>query len=110
MPEFFRASTIKEKEVLKMYGRKWKPSKAKAREFTQKMDEIANFCIANGIEQSRAGDSYYFNICGKSYRVSNHTVEASNRSAFDEFGQQTRELYHEGGRLDNVIYIQEKRE
>ena len=77
------------------FRRKWKPSKTAAREFGQKMDEIAEFCIENGISQSRSGDSYYFTINGKKYRVSNHTIAASNRGAFDELtGEKKRELYH----------------
>ena len=87
------------------YGRKWKPSKSKAREFAQTMDEIAEFCNENGILQSRAGDSYYFNMNGTSYRVSNHTVEASNRAAFNWVGEQVRELYHDNERDDNTVYI-----
>lgn len=77
------------------FSRKWKPSKTAAREFAQKMDEIADFCNRNGISQSSRGDSYYFTVNGKNYRVSNHTVDASNRAAFDELtGEQKRELYH----------------
>lgn len=88
------------------YGRKWKPSKTAARQFEKTMDEIADFCRENGIQQSRRGDSYYFTINGTPYRVSNHTIEASNRAAFDELtGEQLRELYHEGGRDTDTVYI-----
>lgn len=87
------------------YGRRWKPSKTAAREFAQTMDEIRDFCIENHIDQSRNGDSYYFTIDGQSYRVSNHTVEASNRAAYsDEYGQ-IRDVYHPDGRKADVIYI-----
>lgn len=86
------------------YGRKWKPSKTAAREFAQTMKEIEDFCIENGIQQSLRGDSYYFAINGQEYRVSNHSVESSNRAAYSDLGQ-TRELYHPNGREDNVIYI-----
>ena len=89
-----------------MAYRKWKPSKAGAREFARQMDEIAAFCASHGITQSRAGDSYYFSINGKSYRVSNHTIKRSNAGAYDEItGEQRRELYHESGRGDDTIYI-----
>ena len=88
------------------YGYKWKPSKTAAREFARKMDEIADFCESHGIHQSARGDSYYFMIGGVEYRVSNHSIEASNRHAYDEeTGEQIRELYHEGGRRDDVVYI-----
>lgn len=74
---------------------KWKPSKTAKREFAQKMSEIEEFCYQNGIRKSRSGDSYYFTVNGKSCRVSNHTVAASNRRAYDETtGEQTRRLYH----------------
>jgi hypothetical protein len=88
-----------------MAYRNWKPSKTKAREYAQKMKEIEEFCSENGIHQSSRGDSYYFTIDGQAYRVSNHTVEASNRGAFTEFGEQIREKYHEDGERDDTIYI-----
>lgn len=76
---------------------KWKPSKAAAAEYSAKMAEIETFCLEHNIRQSLRGDSYYFVLDGKLYRVSNHTVEASNRGAFDDMGNQIRELYHEAG-------------
>ena len=86
--------------------RKWKPSKTAAKEFAQKMGEIENFCKEHNIHASRNSDSYYFAINGKKYRVSNHSIEASNSAAFDTItGQRKREFYHEGGRKDDVIYI-----
>lgn len=77
------------------FSRRWKPSKTKAREFASKMKEIEEFCMEHGISQSRSSDSYYFTVDGRQYRVSNHTIEASNRAVFDEItGEQKRELYH----------------
>ena len=87
------------------FYRKWKPSKTAKKEFAQKMDEIKDFCHENGIEHSLSKDSYYFRLNGKNYRVSNHSVEASNAHAYDMFGNQTRELYHPEGRDDDTIYI-----
>lgn len=87
-----------------MYGRRWKPSKTKAREFAQTMREIDDFCLEKGISQSSRGDSYYFTINGKKYRVSNHSVEASNRGAYRD-GVKVRELYHEEGREEDTTYI-----
>lgn len=84
---------------------KCKPSKSKAREFAQKMDEIDEFCRANGISQSARSDSYYFMIGDISYRVSNHSVEASNAGAYDWKGEKIRELYHEDGRREDTVYI-----
>lgn len=86
------------------YGRKWKPSKAAVAEFKRKMDEISDFCIEKGIVQSASGDSYYFKIDGQKYRVSNHTVEASNAAAYRD-GIQVRDVYHDGGRQEDTIYI-----
>jgi hypothetical protein len=88
-----------------MYKRKWKPSKTAIKEYAAKMDEIGDFCAAHGIQQSRNGDSYYFMINGQEYRVSNHTVEASNRAAYNELGAKTRDLYHADGRKADIIYI-----
>ena len=87
------------------YGYKRRPSKTKAREFARKMDEIDTFCRDNGISQSSRGDSYYFNIDGVSYSVSNHSVEANNRVAYDFTEAQVRQLYHEGGRGADTVYI-----
>lgn len=88
------------------YGRRWKPSRTAAREFAARMDEISAFCAAHGIQQSARGDSYYFTLNGLKYRVSNHTIEASNAAAFDSLtGEQRRELYHSGGREENTVYI-----
>ena len=58
-------------------SRKWKPSKAKAREFVTKMNEIDDYCTKNGISQSSSSDSYYFSHNGIDYRISNHAVEKS---------------------------------
>ncbi len=85
--------------------RKWKPSRTAAREFAQKMDEIGDFCHAHGILQSASGDSYYFAIDGQNYRVSNHTIEASNQKAYNFAGQKIRDVYHPNGRNENTIYI-----
>lgn len=88
-----------------MAYRKWTPSKTAKREFAQKMNEIDDFCREHGIQQSASSDSYYFSINGKSYRVSNHSVEASNARAFTNLGEQIREKYHPDGREEDVIYI-----
>ena len=84
-----------------MYRRKWKPSRTKAQDFKNKMQEIDEYCAENGITQSRNSDSYYFTHNGIEYRVSNHSVEASNAGAYTA-GMQTRELYHPEGRKDLV--------
>ena len=84
------------------YGRKWAPSKRARKEFAEKMNEIDTFCAENGIEASRSSDSYYFCLNGQKYRVSNHTIEASNRGAFDDMGNQTRDFYHTGDEADTI--------
>ena len=86
------------------YG-KWRPSKTKAREYANTMQTIKLFCDDNGIEYSKSCDSYYFMVNGINYRVSNHTIESSNYKAYDEFGNQVRELYHPNGREENTVYI-----
>lgn len=89
-----------------MAYRRFKPSKTAAREFAKKMQEISEFCAEHGIQQSYNGDSYYFMINGQKYRVSNHSVEASNAAAYDELtGERLRELYHDGGRKKDTVYI-----
>ena len=85
------------------YG-KWSPSKTAKREFAMQMQEIEEFCAENGISASYSKDSYYFTLDGVHYRVSNHSVEASNRAAYRD-GEQVRTMYHEGGREDGTVYI-----
>lgn len=88
-----------------MYNRKWKPSRTAKREFAQRMNDVDAFCEENGIHQSRSSDSYYFTINGRRYRVSNHSIEASNAAAFDKMsGEQKRNLYH-GKREEDTQYI-----
>lgn len=84
---------------------KWQPSRTAKREFAKKMSEIDDFVSKNGISSSRNNDSYYFTINGQDYRVSNHSVEASDRGAFDSLGNKKRDSYHPGGRLDGTKYI-----
>lgn len=84
---------------------RWKPSKAKRVEFAQEMVRIDEFCREHGISKSSSSDSYYFTVKGQNYRVSNHTIESSNRAAYDDFGGLKRELYHPNGREDNTVYI-----
>ena len=87
------------------FARKWKPSKAAAKEYAAKMDEISAFCADHGIDRSSAGDSYYFTVNGQKYRVSNHTVEASNAAAKNWLGEEHRPEYHPGGRKEDTVYI-----
>ena len=84
---------------------KWKPSKSKAKEFAKAMQEIDTFCQENGIRQSNSSDSYYFSVKGQNYRVSNHTIEASNSKAYNFLGEQVREKYHSNNRDSSIIYI-----
>ena len=86
-------------------SRKWKPSKSAKDEFKKQMQEIEEFITEHNISASLSRDSYYFAIDGISYRVSNHSIEASNRHAFNEFGEQIREKYHEDTRCKDVVYI-----
>lgn len=80
-------------------------SKTAKKEFAKKMNEIARFCEEHGIYQSRNGDSYYFTLNGKRYRISNHTVEASDRGMYDDMGNKLRNSYHPNGRENDVVYI-----
>ena len=89
-----------------MGRRYYTPSKSAKREFAIKMKEIDEFCKENSIQASLSNDSYYFSINGQKYRVSNHSVETSNRGAYDSLtGEKLRDLYHEHGREDDTIYI-----
>ena len=86
-------------------GYRWKPSASARREFAQKMQEIDDFCRKNNIHQSSSGDSYYFTLNGRDYRISNHTVAASNRGAYDDEGNQVRGEYHPEGEEEGTTYI-----
>lgn len=80
---------------------KWKPSKAAAADYAEKMEMIRVFCLDHSIKHSISFDSYYFTLYGTDYRVSNHTVAASNRGAYRD-GVQVRDLYHPDGEADTV--------
>ena len=84
---------------------KKKFSKTAKREFAQKMNEIEVFCKNNNISSSFSNDSYYFELNNQKYRISNHTVQASNRNAYTELGEKRRELYHVDGEQVDTIYI-----
>ena len=88
-----------------MYKRHFKPNKKQASEFAETMAKIEDYCIKHNIKRSMSSDSYYFTINGVSYRVSNHTIEASNRKAFNELGEQIREKYHNDNRDPEKVYI-----
>lgn len=88
-----------------MYKRRFKPTKQQAIDFAKTMDEIHDYCIQHNIKRSISSDSYYFTINDISYRVSNHTIEASNRKAFNELGEQIREKYHDDKRDPEIVYI-----
>lgn len=84
----------------------YKPSRTKRTQFAKEMKEIEDFCTQNGIITSKNNDSYYFTLSGTSYRVSNYTIEASNKAAFDiDTGMYKRDLYHETERKDDTVYI-----
>jgi len=81
----------------------YKFSKTKRVEFAKQMQEIEQFCIDNNISKSKNSDSYYFEIEGKLYRVSNHTVSKSNSGCYDWQGVQVRESYHQHNNYDVEI-------
>lgn len=85
--------------------RKYKPSKAKAKEFANTMREIELFCEKNNISKSASSDSYYFTINDVNYRVSNHSIEASNKKSKNIFGETIRDKYHGDTRDRDTIYI-----
>lgn len=79
-----------------MFRRRWTPSITASHEFAKKMQEIDTFCAMHGIDRSESSDSYYFTINGQRYRVSNHSVEASDAAAYGPLGEKIREPYHNG--------------
>lgn len=84
----------------------YKPSRTKRTQFAKEMKEIEDFCTKNNIIASRNNDSYYSTLNDISYRVSNHTIEASNKAAFDiDTDMYKRDLYHETERKDDTVYI-----
>lgn len=85
--------------------KRWKPVYVRAREFAEKMDEIQRFCEEHGIDCSASMDSFYFEINGQKYRVSDYTVAQSNRGAYDDVHGKKRELYHPEGERDDTVYI-----
>lgn len=85
---------------------KWRPSKSAAAEYGAKMREIEQFCADHNISASLSSDSYYFTLRGTTYRVSNHSIDASNRAAYDELtGEQRRALYHDADDERQLVCI-----
>jgi hypothetical protein len=75
---------------------KWKPSKEKAAEYAAKIKELEYFLADHPeIKSSNSRESFYFEIKGKTVRVSNHTVARSDSGCFDEFGNEIRSSYHQ---------------
>lgn len=56
---------------------KWKPTKSNKEMFKKKMCEIEKFCEEKNISHSSSYDSYYFELNGQKYRISNHSPESS---------------------------------
>lgn len=86
------------------FGYKKTFSRSQKRDYAIKMAEIEKFCEENHITSSNS-KSFYFTLNGQKYRVSSHTVEASNKSAYDELGRYVHPIYHEGGRREDTVYI-----
>lgn len=91
------------KLIINNLNESWKPNKDQARDYAEKMKKIDDFCKENDIYVSISGDSYYFNIAGQDYRVSNHTISKSDEGMFNEFGEKIRDSYHTNNK--NVICI-----
>ena len=88
-----------------MYRKHFKPSKKQAKQFAETMDTIRDYCAEHNISHSISCDSYYFTVNGIFYRVSNHTIENSNKHAFNDLGEQVREKYHSDKRDPETVYI-----
>lgn len=85
---------------------KWKPNKAQAAEFMKQMNELEDFLFTHmDISASASRDSFYFTHNGTKYRVSNHSIEASNAKAYDYLGNQVRDKYHADQREQDTRYI-----
>lgn len=91
----------------RMFGSKWQPNKKEKEEFKNKMNEIEEFLDEHrDISASASRDSFYFVINGTCYRVSNHSIEASNKRAYDKnTGEQIRDKYHDDKRDKDTRYI-----
>lgn len=77
----------------------WKPSKEEAKAFAIKMAEIKAFCEEFNIIKNYKEDSYYFELNGNMYRVSNHSKPLE--VDWDELGNKIKYFEYEG-----VILIQ----
>jgi len=74
--------------------------------YDEEMHDIQVFCKKHHIITDKNHNSYYFKLNGQKYRVSNHTIDESNKRAFNRFnGRQFREIYHPEGEDPNVVYI-----
>ena len=102
---------------MRRFGRKrhFVPSAEEKEAFKAAMRELEAYVKAEGISASAGYDSFYFEVDDRSYRVSNHSVEASNRNRCDKCqrehgGAPCSEVkhcyvFHKGGRDKAVRYI-----
>ena len=90
-----------------MYGYTYRPSAAQKKEFHEKMLEIEAFCKKHGYFRKVTITIAIISALKVSdIEWSNHSIEASNRAAFDEYtGEQLRELYHDPELEEDVIDI-----
>ncbi|NCC55729.1 MAG: hypothetical protein EOM11_09680 [Erysipelotrichia bacterium] len=88
-------------------GYKFKPSKQQKAAYANQVASIETFCNEHNIVRSARGDSFYFTVNNINYRVSNHTVDASDkgmyREAFNGERIKVRETYHPA--IDDRVYI-----
>lgn len=66
-------------------------------------EKLTAFCKENGIKRSKRGNSFYFTIEGKNYRVSDHSADFSNRCRFASNGKKIRGKYHSD--FSNEIWV-----
>ena len=89
------------------YIYRYKPTRKEVEEFKNKMNEVEEFLDKHpNVSASLSRDSFYFELNGQHYRVSNHSIEASNARAYDKWThEQIREKYHDDNRDKDTFYI-----
>jgi len=84
--------------------KRYTPNKAQKERFIEEIKRVEQFLDEHPeIGHSILLDSYYFNINGKNVRVSNHTIDASDRGMYDRNGDKVRDSYHSNCNYDICI-------
>lgn len=75
------------------------------RNYVERLEALDAFCEEHDIMCNVHRDSFYFELNGKRYRVSNHSIKANWERAYSGMRDDLKPLYHPNGYDKSIIYI-----